>query len=171
MFLKLMVLAASAALFAQERSAEVVGTTFQVEFRINDSADASGKSIRRYAFLLDSNGRGNFRIGQRVPYATGSFQQQQGQGGSTQFQYVDVGVNIDCRARMSGSKVALRAEIDITSLLPTDKVQPPLAPLIASARVSVDSLLVPGKPSSIATVDDPVTQRRMDITAVVNPIP
>lgn len=167
MLLKLTVLAACLSLFGQEKPPEAAGTTFQVEFRINDSADTSGKSTRRYAFLLDSHGRGNFRIGQRVPYS------QQGPGGSTQFQYLDVGVNIDCRARMSGQKVALHAELDITSLLPaSDKISPPPpAPLTASARVNVDSLLVPGKPASIATVDDPVTQRRMDVTAVVNAVP
>jgi hypothetical protein len=171
MLLRLTVFAAflaCASLSGQEKSAEP-NATFQVEFRINDSADTSGKSTRRYTFLLDSSGRGNFRIGQRVPFVTSTLQQNQNV--STQYQYVDIGVNIDCRAKMSGQKVALRAEIDITSLLPSDKGQPATAPLTASARVNVDSLLVPGKPASIATVDDPVTQRRMDITAVVNPIP
>lgn len=70
------------------------------------------------------------RIGTRVPYATGSFLPSYGgsTGGgtsgfnllaSTQFQYQDVGVNLDITPRlMSNGEVALKASIEISNLGP-----------------------------------------------------
>ena len=68
------------------------------------------------------------RIGTRIPYATGSFLPSfggatGGTGGgfgllaSTQFQYQDVGVNLDITPRlMPNGEVALKASIEISSL-------------------------------------------------------
>lgn len=68
------------------------------------------------------------RIGTRIPYATGSFLPSLGgttggSGGnfgllaSTQFQYQDVGVNLDITPRMmSNGEVSLHASIEISSL-------------------------------------------------------
>ena len=67
------------------------------------------------------------RIGTRIPYATGSFLPSiggttTGGGGfgllaSTQFQYQDVGVNLDITPRlMANGEVALHASIEISSL-------------------------------------------------------
>jgi general secretion pathway protein D len=67
------------------------------------------------------------RIGTRIPYATGSFLPSfggttGGAGGfgllaSTQFQYQDVGVNLDITPRlMPNGEVALKASIEISSL-------------------------------------------------------
>lgn len=70
------------------------------------------------------------RIGTRIPYATGSFLPSMGgvSGGtgggggfgllaSTQFQYQDVGVNLDITPRlMANGEISLRASIEISSL-------------------------------------------------------
>ena len=67
------------------------------------------------------------RIGTRIPYATGSFLPSfggttGGAGGigllaSTQFQYQDVGVNLDITPRlMANGEVAIKASIEISSL-------------------------------------------------------
>jgi general secretion pathway protein D len=62
-------------------------------------------------------------IGQKIPYATGSFQPGVGTVGvsplvSTQFNFIDVGVNVDITptAVHSGSEVSLHIEINVSSV-------------------------------------------------------
>lgn len=74
------------------------------------------------------------RIGSRVPYATGSFLPSFGGGGvtggaggagfgllaNTQFQYQEIGVNLDLTPHLlANGEVALKAKIEISSLGPT----------------------------------------------------
>jgi hypothetical protein len=85
---------------AQEKKEAGNPAVFKVEFNIHDGSDAAAKAGRRYAMLIDTTGKGTFKIGNRVPVATASFQPGAGGGGNatvnTQYQYFDVGVNIDC---------------------------------------------------------------------------
>ncbi len=66
--------------------------------------------------------KSSLKIGDRYPYATGSFQPGVGAVGvsplvSTQFQFADVGVNIDITPQVHGSdEVSLKVEVDITNI-------------------------------------------------------
>jgi len=65
------------------------------------------------------------KIGEKYPYATGSFQPGVGTVGvsplvSTQFQFVDVGVNLELTPHIHGSdEVTIHAKIDITNIANT----------------------------------------------------
>src|SRR5437879_2686763 len=71
------------ALHAQDNS------TYKVDFTIRDSGDAGGKTGRKYSLLVNRNQKTVFKVGNRVPVATG------GASGNalvnTQFTYIDVG--------------------------------------------------------------------------------
>ena len=66
--------------------------------------------------------KATLRLGDRVPYATGSFQPGVGGVGisplvSTQFQFADVGVNVDLTPRIHGAdEVSLQITVDITNI-------------------------------------------------------
>src|SRR5438309_1831286 len=78
--------------FAQENKPSTP-TPFQVEYTIHDANDAAAKNGRQYILQIDNlNSRGSIRSGAKVPYATGT-----ANGAVTQWNYADVGVNIDCR--------------------------------------------------------------------------
>lgn len=155
---------------AQERSDPAV---YRVEFQLRDSADKAAPVVRRYSMLVDPTGKGSFRLGQRVPYSTG--QVQTVSSGSTpvlssQFQYADVGVNIDCRLRETGSKVSLNSDLDISTVAPPDTGVPsnPMAPTFGTLRLAISAVLTPGKPATVASIDDPVTHRKFEVEATVN---
>jgi hypothetical protein len=144
---------------AQEKNAPTA--VYKVEYRIRDGSDAASKNGRRYTMLLDTTGRGTFKVGERVPVASGA---------NTQFSYLDVGVNIDTNVKEQDGKVGLFSSMDISTLVER-KQQPGSAvlpnPTVAQIRIVVTTQVVPGKPTLIASIDDPVTQHHFDIEAVV----
>ena len=148
-----------AAVLAQESS------TYKVDFTIRDTGDAGGKTGRKYSLLVNRGEKSTFKVGNRVPVATGS---QSGNAMmNTQFTYIDVGLNIDCRVAEIGSKVAVHADLDISTAVMPEKTNPVPNPTISSIRLNIDTTVMPAKPTVIASFDDPVTGRKFDIDVSV----
>jgi hypothetical protein len=146
---------------AQENQESAV---YKVEFNIRDGSDA-GTAGRRYTILVDANSKGIFRAGNKVPYLT----TPSAPGQAAQYNYADIGVNIDARLQERNGKVYLGADLDVSSVLPNDKGAVP-NPTIASIRVTMNTRMIPGKPALVASVDDPVTRRKFDVEATVTKI-
>jgi hypothetical protein len=162
--------------YGQEKGATDSGV-YKVEFNIHDGSDAAAKAGRRYTIMIEGNDKGIFRVGQKVPYATGSFQPGVGSAGvtplvSTQFSYAEVGVNIDCRINEMNGRIRLKATLDLSTVVQHDKsnAQIPPMPIIGQLRVEVNALVNPGKPTLVASVDDPVTMRKFDVEATVTKV-
>ena len=174
----LIITAAAAALalpaYSQEKPSS--GTAvYRLEFNIHDGSDAAAKAGRRYSQTIELNGKGVFRVGNKVPYATGSMQSGQAGGAQpmvTQYAYADVGVNIDSRLRDAGDKILLTADLDLSTLAQHDRSAgaPVLTPTIASLHIVANAALTPGKPTIVASIDDPVTMRKFDVEATVTRI-
>jgi len=136
-------------------------STYKVDFTIRDTGDAGGKTGRKYSLLVNRGEKSTFKVGNRVPVATGS--QSAAVTVNTQFTYIDVGLNIDCRVAETGTKMALHADIDISTAVMPEKTNPVPNPTISSIRLNIDTTVVPNKPTVIASFDDPVTGRKFDI--------
>jgi len=143
---------------------------YKVELTMRDATDASAKGGRHYTILIDTHGSGTFKLGSREPVASGTFQPSTGGSSpvSTQYTYVDTGVNIDCRLEQTDAKLQLRADIDISSILPQKTPAP--NPVIGQLKLSVTALVVPGKKTVIASIDDPVSNRKFDVEALVTKV-
>ncbi len=85
-------------------------------------SDSSVKLIQNPQIRAVDGQKASLKIGDRVPVATGSFQPGIGGVGinplvNTQFQYLDVGVNIDITPRVhAGREVTLKVMLDISSV-------------------------------------------------------
>ena len=155
-------LAIAAAASAQPRD------VYKVDFNIRDSGDAGGKTGRKYSLLVYSGNKGVFKIGNRVPVITGG---TSGANANTQFTYVDVGVNIDCSVQEASGRMGLRGDIDLsTAILPDKAQQPAPAPTISQIRLAIETSIPPGKPTVVASFDDPVTSRKFELEAVVTKV-
>ena len=145
----------SSALFlsAQEAKPPAMGpSSYRVDLKVQEAASPA----RSYSMLIDSTGQGNFRLGQKVAYLSGA----------NQINYADVGVNIECRVREVDGKIILLSSIEFSGILPGDKERP----TIAQTRINLQSLMLNGKNASLATVDDPATQRKLGVNATVTRI-
>ena len=139
-------LAMSAVLTAQESKQANEPLVYRAEFTIRDGSDAAGKAGRRYTMLLDSTGKGVIRVGNRVP--------------------------IDCRVRDIQGKVGLNAEIDVSTIIehPKGAAEAPPNPTIASVRMTVSTTLNAGKPTLVASINDPITMRTFDVEATITKV-
>jgi hypothetical protein len=150
-----------AALRAQDRES----APYKVDFTIRDTGDAGGKAGRKYSLLVNRGQKTTFKVGNRVPVTTAG---TGGMGGNVQFTYIDVGMNIECVVNEFGSKFAIHGDLDIsTAVMPEKGVNAAPAPTISQIRVSMDTTVVPGKPTIVASFDDPVTSRKFDIDVAI----
>ncbi len=84
--------------------------------------DTTTKILQNPQIRASDGQKASLKIGDRVPVATGSFQPGIGGVGinplvNTQFQYIDVGVNIDITPRVhAGREVTLKLMIDVSSV-------------------------------------------------------
>jgi general secretion pathway protein D len=116
------------------------------------------------AFMSDSNTRimqspqvrasdgqkVSLKIGDRVPYATGSFQPGVGTVGvsplvSTQFQFVDTGVNVEITPHVHGtSEVTLHVSVDISNVSSTVNLGGLNQPVISQRKNEAEIRLLDG---------------------------
>src|ERR1035437_1267850 len=144
---------------AQERS------PYKVDFTIRDSGDAGGKTGRKYSLLVNRGVKTTFKVGNRVPVLNGG---TGGVGGNAQFTYIDVGMNIDCVVDEAGSKFAMHADLDIrTAVMPEKSPNAANTPTISQIRLNLDTMVAAGKPTVVASFDDPVTSRKFDIDVAI----
>lgn len=141
-------------------------STYKVDFTIRDTGDAGGKTGRKYSLLVNRGVKTVFKIGNRVPVATGAMN-----GGTlvnTQFTYIDVGMNIECTVNEFGSKFAMHSDLDIsTAVMPDKNPNSAQNPTISQIKLNLDTMVPPGKPTTVASFDDPVTSRKFDVDVTV----
>ena len=83
--------------------------------------DTTTRILQRPQLRAADGQKASLRLGDRIPYATGSFQPGVGTVGvsplvSTQFQFADIGVNVDLTPKVhGGDEVSLHLEIDIST--------------------------------------------------------
>ena len=85
-------------------------------------SDNNTKLLQRPQIRALDSEKASLKIGDRIPIATGSFTPGVGAGGisplvNTQFQYIDVGVNIDITPQIhSDDEVTLKMSLEVSSL-------------------------------------------------------
>src|SRR6202167_5322196 len=121
--------------------------------------------------------KATLKIGQRVPVATGSFQAGVGVGvtGSagvvnplvnTQFQYIDVGVNIDVTPRVHpDGDVSMKLTVDVSQIVGTSSIGGINQPVIGQKKVEHDIRLKEGETSILGGLIERTN------TKIINGIP
>src|SRR5262249_17540076 len=104
-------------------------------------SDSSTKIIQNPQIRAVDGQKASLKIGDRVPVATGSFQPGIGGVGinplvNTQFQYLDVGVNIDITPRIhAGREVTLKVMMDISNVTGQSNIGGISQPIIAQTKI------------------------------------
>ncbi len=140
------------------------GSVYKVDFNVRDSSDPAARNGRKYSLLLNSGIKGVFKVGNRVPTASGAFN---GSTATTQFTYVDVGMNVEAVVAESNGKYALHASIDVSTALPALKDAAVQNPTISQIKVEIETSVMPGKPTVVAAFDDPLTARKFDVEVTI----
>ena len=123
------------------------------------ATDNKTKIIQDPEIRITDGQKASLKIGQRVPVATGSFQAGVGVGVgggagvvnplvNTQFQYLDVGVNIDVTPRVHpDNEVSMKLIVDISSIAGTSNIGGIQQPIITQNKIEHDVRLKEGEVS------------------------
>ncbi len=139
-------------------------TDFQVSIgSANLSAvmgDSDTKMLQNPQVRALDNQKATLKIGERVPVATGSFQPGIGGVGinplvNTQFQYLDVGVNIDVTPHVHGDReVTLKITMEISSVVGQSSIGGISQPIIGQKKIEHEIRLADGESSLIGGIFD-----------------
>src|ERR1700683_3369269 len=111
--------------------------------------------------------KASLKIGDRVPVATGSFQPGIGGVGinplvNTQFQYLDVGVNIDVTPHVHADReVTLKITMEISSVVGQSSIGGISQPIIGQRKLENEIRLADGEPSLIGGIFDDSSTRSL----------
>ena len=136
-----------------------------MDFLLTELEDGKKNNSRTYSLMAREGILNKLRAGVRVPIATNM--------GSPipQFQYLDVGMNIDCRVEEREGSLALNAVADSSSFsLPGEPKAPGSVaeqPVIRQMRSEINTVISLGKTTLISSMDDPSSKRRfqLEVTA------
>jgi len=114
-------------------------------------SDSNSKIIQNPQIRALDGQKASLKIGDRVPVATGSFQPGIGGVGinplvNTQFQYLDVGVNIDITPRIHADReVTLKMALDISSVTGNTNIGGISQPIIGQRKIEHEIRLKDGE--------------------------
>src|ERR1700723_1694151 len=114
-------------------------------------ADNDTKVIQNPQIRALDGQKASLKIGERVPVATGSFQPGIGGVGinplvNTQFQYLDVGVNIEITPRVHGNgEVTLKISMDVSAVTGQQNIGGISQPIIGQRKIEQEIRLKDGE--------------------------
>jgi general secretion pathway protein D len=122
------------------------------------ASDGNTKVLQRPQLRALDNEKASLKIGDRVPIATGSFTPGIGAGGisplvNTQFQYLDVGVNIDITPQIhSDREVTLKISLEISSVTGSQNIGGISQPTIGQRRIEHETRVQDGEVNLIGGI-------------------
>ena len=147
--------------------------TYRLEYTITEMEDGKQLNARSYSVMCEDRGsptRGVLKVGSRVPVVSGVAAHGDSPNAlQAQFQYLDVGMNIDARLDVTASgDLTLQSDVDMSSVANGDRptqvdFNPPV---IRQLRVSSFNAITVGKPVVISTADDVASHRQFQIQVV-----
>ncbi len=139
---------------------------YRLDFALSEFVDGKKVNTRSYRVIAREDETNKLRSGTRYPVATATVDK------TTQFQYLDVGVSIDCRIAERGAYLELNAVVDSSDIRDADAHggrNPSIgqSPVIGQMKSDIRSLIRPGTPTMLSSMEDPASRRRfqLDVTA------
>jgi hypothetical protein len=138
-------------------------SSYRVDFTLTEFDTGKKINSRTYSVVSQVGPRNKLRVGGRVPVATGTG------SGTLMFQYLDIGMNIDCSVQELDGAVLLSSTIEASSVAPQRDEQTH-QPVIRQMRFEVRTVLSPGKPTMISSTDDPTSKERFQVEVTATKI-
>ena len=130
---------------------------YRLDFAINELEDGRKINSRQYSLDLNANDANAIEIGTRVPVEA-----KQGE-----MQYIDLGTNIWSRVKERDNGLALEVRAAVTSFASPDQAGRNSMPLLRQMKINGSTLIAPGRPTVVGSVDDPNSKRQfqLEVTA------
>ena len=133
---------------------------YQLNFVLRELENERLINTRAYSIILSNqHDRGAIRAGEKVPFSSTS-------GAKTEWQQIDVGVNIDCAdLEELGDRIAMNVSAEISSVMDShaNNGPPSSLPIIRNHRWRSTVLLPLKQPTILYSSDDPASKRKVQL--------
>ena len=141
----------------QEAKPQQSTNTYKLEYVFSENQDGKKVNARSYSTLVRVRERGSIRLGSRIPVAVGVAKE----GGSSPWQYMDIGVNLDCRiAEEVDSGIDLFTSAEMSSLTDANRVG---NPVVRQSKIQVENIVPIGKQVLLTSADEVDGTRRLQL--------
>ena len=140
-------------------------------------SDSDTKIIQNPQIRALDGQKASLKIGERVPVATGSFQPGIGGVGinplvNTQFQYLDVGVNIDITPHVhAGREVTLKVAMDVSSVTGQSNIGGISQPIIGQRKIEHEIRLKEGEVNLLGGILEDTTTKALTGIPWISSVP
>jgi type II secretory pathway component GspD/PulD (secretin) len=143
--------------------------SYRLTYAITESDRGKQIGIQHCSLILAEGGRTTLKQGSKVPVGTGSFDQGKGST-QTQFTYLDVGLNIDVSIDPLAQGVRLKSKVEQSSIAEEKSTFGAAEPIVRQIVLESTSILLPGKPSTLGSLDVPGSTRHLEIEVTMEPV-
>jgi hypothetical protein len=145
---------------------------YRLTYTVTEMDGSKQIGTQHYAMILTSGQATSLKLGNKVPIATGSYSGGNGPAVQTQFTFIDIGMNFDATLTEMGENVMLKSSVDDSSVAPQQSdIGGVKEPIVRQASLKGESVLAPGKPVMLGSVDIPGSTSHLDIEVVMQPLP
>ena len=170
-FLRLLLIFGLVSAVAAQEAPRHPQRVYKVVFLIYEVEDGKRINERSYTLpvsTLDGSPRdSSMKVGNRVPMATAITTSDQ-----TVYQYVDVGLTIDCNLTEQEGKFIVHGGVELSSLVTEQGANSPGGgnPVLRQVKENFTTLVSPGKPTLVTTMDDLNSKKRLQVEVTATKI-
>lgn len=143
---------------------------YRLTFTLAESDSGKRVGIQHFSIIVAAGQRTVLKQGDKIPVATGTY----GKGSDplqTQFQYLDIGINVDASLTDSPDGLRLKSKIEQSSLGQPSTIAGVQEPVIRQTVLEGSSAIKLNKPLTLGGLDIEGTTRHIDIEVVAEPAP
>lgn len=149
---------------------DVPKQAYRLVYTLTESDAGKRIGVQHFAMVVVIGQQVVLKQGDKVPILTGNFSKDSASQ-QNEFTYVDVGLNVDATLDRFANGLRLRSKVEQSSVASAQAPSPGQDPIIRQTFLQGTSLIFPGKPQALGSIDVVGSTRHVDVEVVAEPLP
>ena len=144
--------------------------TYRLVYTLTESESGKRIGVQHFAMVVVTGQQVTLKQGDKVPVLTGSYDKNSSSQ-QTEFTYLDVGMSFDSTLDRFANGLRLRSVVLKSSLAESQVNAPGQDPIVRQIELKGTSVIVPGKPQILGSLDIAGSTRHVDVEVIAEPLP
>ncbi len=149
---------------------DVPKPSYRLTYTLSESDSGKRVGVQHFAVVVVIGQQVTLKQGDKVPVVTGNSERDSA-GQQTHYTYVDVGLNVDATLDRFANGLRLRSKVEQSSVAAPQTASSGQDPIIRQTTLQGTSVIYPGKPQILGSIDIVGSTRHVDIEVVAEPLP
>ena len=144
--------------------------TYRLVYTLTESDSGKRIGVQHFAMVVVTGQQVTLKQGDKVPVLTGSYDKNSSSQ-QTEFTYLDVGMSFDSTLDRFANGLRLRSVVLKSSLAESQVNAPGQDPIVRQVELKGTSVIVPGKPQILGSLDIDGSTRHVEVEVIAEPLP